>query len=55
MKQQIAEAIAAIEGIEGTFTSAIFNSPTTVQAAQQAVRNLLDTLQSEVLPVVSNL
>ncbi|MBI1224212.1 MAG: imelysin [Bacteroidetes bacterium] len=55
VKQEIAEAIIAIESIEGTFTSAIFNSPSTVQTAQQAVRKLLDTLQSEVLPVVSNL
>ena len=55
VKQQVSETIAAIEGIEGTFTSAIFNSPATVQTAQQAVRELLDTLQSEVLPVVSNL
>ncbi|MCC6727022.1 MAG: imelysin [Saprospiraceae bacterium] len=55
VRSQIDAAIAAIEGIEGTFTSAVFNSPSTVQAAQQAVRDLLATLQGEVLPVVSNL
>lgn len=55
VRQQIDAAIAAIEGIDGTFTTAIFDSPTTVQAAQTAVRDLLTTLQGEVLPLISNL
>jgi predicted lipoprotein len=55
VRQEIDDAISAIEGIEGTFTTAIFDSPATVQAAQTAVRDLLATLQGEVLPVVSNL
>lgn len=55
VKTEIEAAISAIENIDGTFTSAIFNSPASVQAAQQAVRDLLTTLQGEVLPIVSNL
>lgn len=55
IKQQIDDAINAIGAIQGTFTTAIFNSPETVQNAQQKVRTLLDTLQAELLPVISNL
>ena len=55
VRNQIEAAIAAIEGIEGSFTTAIFDSPTSVQTAQTAVRDLLATLQGEVLPIVSNL
>lgn len=55
IKQQIDDAINAIAAIQGTFTTAIFNSPETVQNAQQKVRVLLDTLQAELLPVISNL
>jgi len=55
VKQQIDDAIKAIEDIEGTFTSAIFNAIPSVENAQQKVRNLQQTLQSEVLPTISNL
>lgn len=54
-KQQIDDAIFAIESIQGTFTTAIFNAPESVQNAQQKVRDLQQTLESEVLPIISNL
>lgn len=55
VKQQIDEAIVAIEAIEGTFTTAIFNATASVESAQQKVRTLQQTLESEVLPIISNL
>jgi putative iron-regulated protein len=55
VKTQIDNAIAAIENIEGTFTSAIFNATSSVENAQQSVRTLQQTLESEVLPIISNL
>jgi putative iron-regulated protein len=53
--QQIEAAINAIEAIEGTFTTAIFDAPASVQNAQLKVRALQQTLESEVLPIISNL
>lgn len=55
IRTQITAAIGSIEGIPGTFTTAIFDHQTEVQAAQTAVRDLLETLQSELLPFVQNL
>ena len=52
---EIQQAIAAIEAIPGTFSTAVFNHPDAVSAAQQAVRALQATLESEVLPIISNL
>lgn len=52
---QINDAIAAITAIEGTFTSAIFNSPASVQFAQTKVRDLQQTLEGEVLPIITSL
>lgn len=54
-KQEIDDAIFAIEAIQGTFTTAIFNAPQSVENAQQKVRALQQTLESEVLPIISNL
>lgn len=48
-------AILAIESIPGTFSDAVFNNPTSVAAAQQAVRDLQATLEEQVLPIISNL
>ncbi|HZV68006.1 MAG TPA: imelysin family protein [Saprospiraceae bacterium] len=55
VKQQIDDAIAAILAIQGTFTSAIFNAPQSVQDAQTKVRDLQQTLEGEVLPVITSL
>lgn len=55
LKQQIDDAINAIESIQGTFTTAIFSAPQTVQTAQTKVRTLQQTLESELLPLISNL
>ena len=55
VRQQMIEAITAITAIEGTFTSAIFNAKASVQTAQNKVRNLQETLQSKVLPVITGL
>jgi uncharacterized iron-regulated protein len=55
VKSEITAAIDAIESIPGTFSDAIFNNKNEVIAAQQAVRNLQETLESEVLPLISDL
>ena len=55
VRQQIEDAILAIEAIEGTFTSAIFNAKPSVQSAQNKVRTLQETLQNEVYPVIDAL
>lgn len=55
VRQQIDDAIGAIENIQGTFTWAIFNAKPSVENAQQKVRALQQTLESEVLPIISNL
>ncbi|MEZ4911338.1 MAG: imelysin family protein [Saprospiraceae bacterium] len=55
VRQQIDAAIEAIESIDGTFTTAIFDARPSVQNAQQKVRDLQLTLESEVLPIISNL
>jgi len=55
VKQQIDDAIAAILAIQGTFTSAIFNAPQSVQNAQTKVRDLQQTLEGEVLPIITSL
>ncbi len=54
-RQQIDAAIAAIEAIPGTFTTAIFEAKPSVENAQQKVRDLQQTLESGVLPIISNL
>ena len=55
IRADIEAAITAIEGIPGTFTTAIFDQRAAVQAAQNAVRDLQETLQAELLPFVQNL
>ncbi len=53
--EDIEAAITAIESIPGTFTTAIFDHPTEVAAAQDAVRHLQEILEQDMLPIVSNL
>lgn len=55
IQTRISTAIAAIEGIPGTFTTAIFDQKPAVEAARTAVRDLQETLQSELLPFIQAL
>jgi len=54
-KTEIQSAIDLIEAIPGTFTTAIFDSPTAVANAQEAVRHLQEQLESEVKPIIDAL
>jgi predicted lipoprotein len=51
----IQQAITAIGDIPGTFTEAIFSDPASVEAAQTAVRDLQEILETEVKPLIDNL
>ena len=55
VKKEIDEAVSAIENITGTFTYAVINARPSVQAAQIKVRTLQQTLEAEVLPIISNM
>ncbi len=55
LKNKIAEAIAAIEAIPGTFTAAITNDRPAVQNAQTKVSELQLLLESNLKPLISNL
>ena len=55
VRQKIANAIAAIEAIEGTFTTAIFNAKPSVEKARDEVRNLQELLQNQVFAVIDGL
>jgi putative iron-regulated protein len=55
IKTKIADAIAAIEVIPGTFTSAITNNRVAVQNAQTKVAELKTVLETKLLPLISNL
>lgn len=55
IKSAITEAIVAIEAIPGTFTQAIFDNRAEVEFAQTKVLALLNKLQSELVPFISNL
>lgn len=52
---EITTAIAKIESIPGTFTEALSNNKAAIQEAQTAVRNLQETIESELIPYISNL
>ncbi len=52
IKSEIQQAIDLIEAIPGTFTDAIFDNPTAVEAAQESVRQLQEELQSKVKPII---
>lgn len=55
VKQEIEDAILAIQNIPGTFTTAIFNNPTEVENARNKVNTLMITLQGDVMNVINNL
>ncbi len=58
IKNEIQAAIDAIQAIPGTFTDAIPSSSDThdeAQAAQESVRTLQTTLESKLVPLISNL
>lgn len=55
MVSRMEAAIQAIENIPGTFTTAIFDQKPAVEAAQKAVRDLLDTVQGKLLPYIPQL
>ncbi|MDC8002237.1 imelysin family protein [Aequorivita todarodis] len=55
IKTAISEAIVAIEAIPGTFTQAIFDNRAEVEFAQGKVLALLNKLQSQLVPLISNL
>lgn len=55
VRSQISAAISAIESIPGTFTTAISLYPQEVQNAQNKVRDLLTTLQGDLLNQVNGL
>ncbi|HEY7462248.1 MAG TPA: imelysin family protein [Gemmatimonadota bacterium] len=54
LRAEIDAAIAAIGAIPGTFGTAIFDDPASVQAAQTSVRRVLQTLQEDVVAVVQS-
>jgi uncharacterized iron-regulated protein len=55
VRTEIETAINSIVNIPGTFSDAIFQNPTDVAAAQQSVRALQATLESQVLPAIRDL
>ena len=55
IKTKIAEAIAAIDAIPGTFTNAITNNRAAVQNAQTKVNELKTMLESQLLPFIEGL
>lgn len=55
IKTQIDDAILAIQSIPGTFTTAIVQNKISVINAQTKVRDLQQTLESELLPLINNL
>lgn len=55
IKTQIDEAILAIQSISGTFTSAVTSQSPTVITAQNKIRTLQATLESELLPLINSL
>jgi putative iron-regulated protein len=55
IKAKIESAITAIDNIPGTFTNAITNNRTAVANAQTEVNELKTLLESQLLPLISNL
>lgn len=55
LKAKITEAVTAIENIPGTFTQAISSHRTEVQYAQTKVSELHNMIETQLLPLISNL
>lgn len=55
IKTEIEAAIKAIGDIPGTFTTAITQEKPSVEAAQQAVRKLQETLETKLMPLLNSL
>lgn len=55
VKAEINAALAAIGDIPGTFTQALLSDPTPIAELQSKVRQLLTTLEDEVLPIIESL
>lgn len=55
IKSELEAAISSIENIPGTFSDAVFNSPAAVENAQTKVRDLQQTLESQLIPYISGL
>ncbi len=53
--KEIEDAITKIENIPVSFTDALKNNKSSIEAAQKAVRDLQETLESELIPYISNL
>ena len=54
-RQEIIDAIDAIDAIPGTFTDAIQNNRSVVEDAQEKARTVQATLESEIKPLISSL
>ena len=54
-RNEIDGAVAAILAMSPNFSEAVFNNQAAVTAAQAAVLQLKETLESEVLPIVTGL
>jgi len=53
MKKELADAIAAVEAIPGTFEEALTSNPDKVQAALDAVKKFTDLVKSQFISVLS--
>ena len=54
-KQEITDAIIAIQTINGTFSTAIFTSKPSVENAQKKVRKILQTLEEDIKPLIEKI
>jgi uncharacterized iron-regulated protein len=55
VNNEILTAISDITNITGTFSSAVFNNRNDILKAQTSVRKLQETLESQVVPLISSL
>ena len=55
LNDEITAAITAIDNIPGTFSDAVFNNKVSVTEAKEAVTTIQNTLESDILPIISDL